>query len=120
MSLPADELYVSKNINTGGSSTKDKVPNQNVHASKYKPVMSSYLSNSTLFPALYSTTRWFLLADPADLATMQVVFLNGQRNPIVETADADFDTLGIQTRAYCDFGVSEHEYRAGVESKGAA
>jgi hypothetical protein len=38
----------------------------------------------------------------------------------VETAEADFNTLGIQMRGYFDFGVAKTEYRAGVMSKGAA
>jgi hypothetical protein len=43
---------------------------------------------------------------------MEVGFLNGQRAPTVEQADADFDTLGIQVRGYFDFGVSKGESRA--------
>ncbi|TXH48575.1 MAG: hypothetical protein E6Q97_24520, partial [Desulfurellales bacterium] len=115
----ADELYVSKNINTGGASTSTKVPNNNTHAGKYKPEVSSYLSNSSI-DAAADSVNWFLLADPQDLAVMQVVFLDGKRNPTVETAEADFGTLGIQTRAYSDWGVNTHEYRAGVMSKGKA
>lgn len=36
----------------------------------------------------YSTTHWFLLADPMDLPTIEVAFLNGQEMPFVETASA--------------------------------
>lgn len=114
----AEEIYTSVTTNTGGSSTKDQVANGNVHGKKYKPVKSAYLSNST-FNAGASSTAWFLVADPADLAIMHVAFLNGQRNPTVETAEADFGTLGIQTRAYGDFGCAEHEYRAANKSVGA-
>ena len=41
-----------------------------------------------------------------------MAFLNGQRQPTVESADADFDTLGIQVRGYFDFGVSKGDKRA--------
>lgn len=116
--VTAEELYVSTNLNTGGSSTKDKVPNRNVHASKYRPVVSTYLSNSAYDG--YSTTGWYLLVDPMDLSVIEVVFLDGQETPIVEEAEADFDTLGIQFRGYHDFGVSKQDYRGGVKSKGAA
>lgn len=118
LEVTAQELFVSTNINTGGAATKEKVPNANVHQSKYKPIISSYLSNSSYTG--YSATAWYLLADPADISTIEVAFLNGQRTPTIETAEADFDTLGIQTRAYFDFGVALQEYRAGVKSKGAA
>lgn len=114
----ADELYASTNVNTGGSSTTNKVPNKNTYAGKYRPVMSSYLSNSTY--SGYSTTAWYLLADPQDLSTIEVVFLDGQEMPTIEEAEADFSTLGVQFRGYHDFGVSKKEYRAGVKSKGAA
>lgn len=118
LEVDADELFVSTNNNTGGSSTKSKVPNRNSHAGKYRPLTSAYLSNSSYTG--YSDTAWYLLADPLDLATMDVVFLDGNEMPVVEEAEADFDTLGVQFRGYHDFGVSKHEYRAGVKSKGAA
>jgi hypothetical protein len=51
---------------------------------------------------------------------MVVSFLNGQQSPTVESADADFNTLGIQFRGYHDFGVDKAEYVSGVKSKGAA
>lgn len=114
----ADELYVSTNNNTGGSSSTDKVPNRNVFAGKYQPLMSAYLSNSNYTG--YSTTAWYLLADPADEPVIEIAFLNGQESPTVEMADTDFNTLGIQMRGYHDFGVAKQSYRGGVKSKGAA
>ena len=54
------------------------------------------------------------------LKPVVVSFLNGQRSPTVESADADFNTLGIQLRGYHDFGCSQSEYLAGIKSKGAA
>jgi phage major head subunit gpT-like protein len=90
----------------------------NPHAGKYRVVRSSYLSN----PAYtgYSTTAWYILANPAELAVIEVAFLNGRQEPVVESADADFNVLGIQMRGYHDFGVSLQEWRAGVRAKGAA
>lgn len=116
--VTADELMVSTNLNTGGSSTKNKVPNRNVWAGKYTPVSTPYLSNSSYTG--YSTTAWYLLADPRDVPVIEVAFLNGVENPTVESADADFNTLGIQVRGYHDFGVSKQDYRGGVMSKGAS
>jgi len=54
------------------------------------------------------------------VAVIEVVFLNGRQAPTVESADADFNVLGIQMRGYHDFGVEKQEYRGGVKSKGAA
>lgn len=118
LEVTADELYASTNINTGGSSSTEKVPNKNVFAGKYKPVISTYLSNVSY--SGYSATAFYLLADPLDVATIEVAFLNGQQQPTVESADADFNVLGIQMRGFFDFGVNKQDPRGGVKSKGAA
>jgi len=117
LEVTAQELFVSTNLNSGGSSTTAKIPNVNVHAAKYEPVVSAYLNNSSYTG--YSITAWYLLANPADLAAIEVVFLNGVETPTVESADADFNTLGIQMRGYHDFGVSKQEPRAAIKSTGA-
>lgn len=114
----AAELYASTNVNTGGAATTEKVPNVNVHAAKYKPVVSTYLSNSGYTG--YSATGWYLLASPDDEPVIEVAFLDGQESPTVEAADTDFNTLGIQMRGFHDFGVTKQSTRGGVKSKGAA
>jgi ribosomal protein S4 len=114
----ARELFVSTNNNTGGAATTERVPSANVFANRFIPVSTPYLSNS-LYTG-YGSKIWYLLADPNELATIQVVFLNGVQTPTVELADADFDLLGISMRGYHDFGVAMMEYRAGVKSKGEA
>ena len=53
------------------------------------------------------------------LSTIEVAFLNGVETPTVETADADFNLLGIQMRGFHDFGVSKQEFRGGVKMAGA-
>jgi hypothetical protein len=116
LKVPAMQLYNSTEIRNTTASTKE--PTGNPHAGMFRPVVSSYLGNATYTG--YSTLAWYLLANPADLATIEVVFLNGQESPTVESADADFNVLGIQFRGYHDFGVRLQEYRAGVKAKGEA
>jgi phage head maturation protease len=87
------------------------VPERNVMAGRYDVVSSVYLTN---------TTDYYLLASPADLPVMEVAFLNGQPSPVVETAEADFNTLGVQMRGYFDFGCAKAEYLAGVKCDSAA
>ena len=111
------ELMQSTGVNTGGSSSTAKVPNKNVWAGKFRLEMSRYLNNSAITG--HSAAHWFLLADPADLAVIEVAFLNGREAPIIESADADFNTLGIQMRGYHDFGVAQQDYRASVRSIGS-
>jgi hypothetical protein len=54
------------------------------------------------------------------MAPIAVSFLNGNETPTVESADADFNTLGIQFRGYFDFGCDLAEYLSGIKSKGAS
>lgn len=108
----ADNLYANRNLGNV------KVADANIYAGKYRPVVSPWLSDSTVTG--YSTTAWFLLRNPSVAAAVVVSFLNGQMAPTVESADADFSTLGIQFRGYHDFGVDQADYLCGVKSKGAA
>jgi len=114
LEVTADELYESTNL--VGGSTKSTA--KNTHAGKYKPLVSAYLSDSAI--TNYSLTGWYLLGDKNDLPVMEVVFLNNQQTPTVESAEADFNVLGVQFRGYHDFGAAKAEYNGGVKSKGAA
>ena len=114
----AMELMSSSNFVVGGGSSSTQVPSNNTFQGAYQVGATPYLNNSRYTG--YSATAWYLAASPADLALIEVAFLNGVEQPTVETADADFNTLGIQMRGYFDFGVAKQEYRAGVKSKGAA
>jgi len=101
--LAAAEIMGSSLL-VGGSSA---APDRNVLAGRYQVVSTSYLS---------SAEDYYLLASPADMPVMEVAFLNGVQSPIVETAEADFNVLGIQMRGLFDIGVAKAEYLAGVKA----
>jgi hypothetical protein len=101
--LAAAEIMGSSLL-VGGSSAG---PDRNVLAGRYQVVSTSYLS---------SAEDYYLLASPADMPVMEVAFLNGVQSPIVETAEASFETLGVNMRGYFDFGVARAEYLAGVKA----
>ena len=61
-----------------------------------------------------------MLANPSELAVIAIAALNGRVEPTIETADADFNVLGVQMRGYSDVGVKRQEYRAGVHADGGA
>lgn len=117
LEILADELMTSTQMNSGGAATAAQIPNANVWRSKYRVVSSTYLSNTNFTGN--SAAAWYLLADPAQLPTIEVAFLNGRELPIVESAAVDFNTLGVQMRGYFDFGVARQEYRASVRSAGS-
>jgi hypothetical protein len=108
--------YVAQEIRDTTASTK--YPTANIWAGRFRPVTSTFLGLSSI--AGYSAKAWYLLANPAEAATIEVCYLNGVQSPTIEIADADFNVLGIQLRGWFDFGVSAADYRAGVKLKGEA
>lgn len=116
--LSALEAQLMKSLELRDTTTSTKYPTVNPHAGKFLPLTTPYLSNAAI-PG-YSSAAWYLLADPQDLAVIEIALLNGQRTPIVEQAEANFNTLGIQMRAYFDWGVALQDYRGGVKMKGEA
>jgi len=103
LEITAAELMNSVQISSGNTNGQ---PATNVFAGRYEVVSSTYLTNAS---------DYYLLASPADLPVMEVAFLNGVQSPIVETAEADFNVLGVQMRGYFDFGVAKAEDKAGVK-----
>jgi len=104
---PAREIFASTVVTNG---TTSKVSNANIYANMYKPVHSAYLA----------TLPWYLISNPMGVPLMTASFLNGRQEPFVETAEADFSTLGIQSRTFYDYGCDFANALAGVYSTGAA
>ena len=115
LNVTADQLRTALEIRN--TSANKKEPTNNPHRGKFRSVMSSYLSNPN-YPG-HSASAWYLLSDPLDVPVIETAFLNGQESPVIESANADFNTLGIQMRGYHDFGVALQEFRGGVKSTGA-
>lgn len=101
--VAADSLFNSQLLITGETKTKG---NENTFRGKYRPAVSTYISDDP----------WYLVAPPNVIPAMEVAFLNGRQEPFVESADADFDQLGIKLRTYYDYGVAFAERRAIVRS----
>lgn len=90
--------------------------NDNPFVGRFKVVSSPYISNSTYTGS--TSKAWWMIADPDELPVVAIAALNGQVQPTVETADADFNVLGVQMRGYSDVGVKRQEKRAGVHADG--
>jgi len=116
LSAFASQLFKSMELRE--TTANAKYPVSNPHQGKFRVEVSRYLSNAKL-PG-NSAKAWYLLADPADLPVIEVAFLNGKESPTIESAEADFNKLGIQMRGYHDFGVNKQDARGGVKSKGEA
>jgi phage major head subunit gpT-like protein len=101
--LSAMGTQLFKSLELRETTANAKYPISNPHQGKFRVEVSRYLSNSTYTGN--STKAWYLLAEPSDLPVIEVAFLNGQEAPTIETAEADFNVLGVQMRGYHDFGV---------------
>jgi phage major head subunit gpT-like protein len=89
----------------GGTSSKVVEPSANPFVGRYKIVTSNYLPAA----GTVANSTWWLLADPADLSALDVVFLNGQQVPTIEQVMIDYQLLGVGLRGYLDFGVIKSE-----------
>ena len=116
LSAMATMLFKSLEIrdNTGNKTYTTANP----HQGKFRVEVSRYLSNGQYDGS--SSKAWYLLADPNDLPVIEVAFLNGQESPTIETAEADFNVLGMKMRGFHDFGVSLQDPRSSVKAKGEA
>jgi len=103
---PAREIFASTLVTDGSTSKK---ANANIYVNRFAPAFSRYLS----------AAPWLLVSNPMGMPLMEAAFLNGREEPFVETADADFNTLGVQMRCYYDYGSSFGDWRSAVYSTGA-
>ena len=130
----ANELYTKTNLRVLQTANAKGRPDDNPHVGKYRPIVSPYLNNANLLQRTdalgaqgqafsnQTSDQWLLLPNPS-LASGAVVigsFLNGVQTPTIESADASFDQLGMQWRAYHDAGADNGDPKLGVYSKGAA
>ncbi len=115
LAVYAQQLF--KDLNVDQTTTTDKPkPKSNPHAGKFAPVSSPYV-NAQGLPS-ESASKWWLFANPVDVAAIEIAYLRGARVPIIESADTDFATLGMQWRGYFDFGVAWQDPRASVQNDG--
>ena len=111
LEVTAKQIFASTEIRD----PTNKTPTANVFRGMFEPVVSAYLS-ATIDATNGSDTTWYLVASPQDLPVMLVGFLNGRDQPTVESAEADFEYLGVRFRGYFDFGVALAEYRAAIKA----
>ena len=119
--IPARNIYEGRVKITGANQTE--VAN-NEHAGKYQPYRSTYVNNTAVLDqdgnaiSGQSSTLWWLFADPAVRAAFAVAFLDSNRVPTIQSEDAEFETLGMQWRAFHDFGVGTEDPKAAVQVNG--
>ncbi len=104
----ASTLMGSAEVVATGST--DKVTGRkNPYAGLAEVISSPHVANTAMGGA---STRWYLMADPNVLPTLETVFLNGVQTPVIETVEMNPNQLGLTMRGYYDFGVALVEKRA--------
>jgi len=131
LSVLAAELYTQTNLQGVQTANTKKRPDGNPHVGKWQPIVSPYLNNTSVTQRIpdeagaaisgQSATQWLLLPSPNNPNGAVIIgsFLNGNKRPIINQADAAFDTLGLLWRAYHDAGVDDGDPVLGVHSAGA-
>ncbi len=123
LSVTADSLNREQTIVSTTTANKPMTAD-NPHRGKYKPICSPYLNNTAIRDqdgavlSNQSDTGYFGFANPSVRPAIRVGFLNGQQQPTVESTDEVFTTLGMQWRAYNDFGVSSEDPTGAVQVTG--
>jgi hypothetical protein len=105
-------------IATGAGSTRKVETSGNPWTGKFNPVVSAFLSEDTFTGS--SAEDYYLLGDPRFRAVIQIAFLFGRQVPYIEFAQASFNTLGWQYRAYLDWGVAKMDPKGGVKAQASA
>ena len=57
-----------------------------------------------------SATAWYLIADPAQVDTLEYCYLEGQQGVYIETKQG-FEIDGVEIKARMDFGAAAIDYR---------
>lgn len=129
--VQAGQLFNDTEVREGrGQSATSKQFTRNPYTSAYRPIVSPYLNNSAILQRVANigsaipnqdTDQWWMFANPASPqgATIMVAFLNGNRTPVLESSDASFNVLGLQWRAYHDFGYATGDPKLSVRCAGA-
>ena len=65
----------------------------------------------------YSEKAYYVAANSADIDTIEVTYLNGNQQPILES-QVGFDFVGIRWRILDDFGVTALDFRGLAKNAG--
>ncbi|MDZ4848090.1 MAG: hypothetical protein SGI77_02255 [Pirellulaceae bacterium] len=114
----AELLMGSAQLMIDASGSPTKIPVDNPHRNRYRIVSAPHLSDTYYSGA--SGKAWYLFANPNVLPAFEIVFLNGQRTPVIERVEMPPNMLGMGFRSYLDIGIHEQDPRAALKVKGEA
>jgi hypothetical protein len=115
---PALEIVARRLLNSAGivSGTTSSMPDGN----PFQGLCTLVVEDRLAAASGGSDSVWYLLRAPTFAPAMLVPALNGRVEPVVETAEADFNVLGVSMRGYSDVGVARGEVLCGLQMAGTA
>lgn len=111
----ANVINSSMQVTDGSTSAK---PQNNPHAGRFRTIVDSPLMTNSTFTG-YSATAWYAFADPMDVAAIDIGYLRGARQPVIEQGQLDYRSLGAYFRGFWHFGVAYQDPRGAFKSAGA-
>jgi hypothetical protein len=108
----ARTLLTSSAIVGYGGSTAKEMPSGNIYQGSTELIVEPRLDSAT-----NGTTAWYLLCDPAQLASIVIVALNGNLNPTLRPVNPG-NVLGEGYQMYHDVGAAAVNWRGAIRSKG--
>ena len=122
----ANDLFADTQLMMQSSTTSADVrtTTRNPHVGKFQPYRSAYINNTNVTrrngTAItgQDANQWYMSADPSRLAAFNIAFLNGNRAPTIDSADTDFNTLGMQFRGYHDWGIGQADPKGMTKNAG--
>jgi len=91
-------------------------PVTNPHVGAFEVVESKWLNNANI--GNQSTTAWYLIANPDDIASFASVHRKGMSGPEIRTAALPVGKLGMTSDAVYDFGSAYVDPKGAVKSTG--
>ena len=110
--MTSDRLWEAVTALSTSAGSIQAIPDANPHKGFLKPLMSRYIGSKCSPKSLGSDSAWYMLGRPGTIGYAEIVYLNGQQTPTIESTELTGDMLGIYHRAFYDFGVALKEYRA--------
>jgi len=87
------------------------------HAGVVNPMKGAFQLITDAQLDIANPKGYYAVADPRDVDTIEVTYLNGKRTPTLESK-VSWDTLGIEWRMYHDFGINVVDYRGMAYNQG--
>lgn len=112
-SLEDKAIMLTKATTLNNGSSTDTPADWNPQIGRFTVVGVPFLEYSTY--TNYSTSTWYLFADPNRLPAFEIAFLNGNQAPIIRQDLMKIGQAGIEFDAHFAFGVAQEDYRGALK-----